>query len=283
MTMTMRETGWAKVNLALHIRRRRDDGYHDLETIFAFVNQGDGLEAEIADDDTLLLDGEFAAGLQADDDNLVMRALRRLRQAGGVDRVPPLALRLTKNLPVAAGIGGGSADAAAMARLVRDHFLPEMSQAELERLVAPLGADVAACVGSRTCIGVGTGAELSSADEIDVSGMPILLVNPRKSVPTGPIFKAWDQVDRGALRPSGSVRDALTEARNDMEPAAISLCPEILDVLTALRAAAPWMVRMSGSGGTCFGLFDSVLERDAAAAYFADHHADWWRCAGELR
>lgn len=283
MSGVMRETGWAKINLALHIRRRRGDGYHDLETIFAFVDQGDDLSVEISDHDQLMIDGEFAAGLHGDDDNLVMQALRLLRGQVGGEAVPPLAVRLTKNLPVAAGIGGGSADAAAMARLVRDHFLPHLSQAGLESLVAPLGADVAACVSSRTCLGLGTGTELRAADQVDVSGTPILLVNPRQSVPTGPIFKAWDLLDRGPLLLDGAVREALVCARNDMEAAAISLCPDIAEILVVLEALNPWMTRMSGSGGTCFALFDNMLERDRAAEYLAAYRPHWWRCAGVVR
>lgn len=283
MAVVMRGTAWAKVNLALHIRARRDDGYHDLETIFAFVDQGDDLTIEISDQDRLVIDGEFAEGLTADGDNLVMQALRILRSAGGAGRVPPLAVHLTKNLPVAAGIGGGSADAAAMARLVRDHFLPDIGQVPLRHLVAPLGADVAACVDSETCIGMGTGADLQPATHVNVSGIPILLVNPRQPVATGPIFKAWDQMDRGPLFVGQDMRGALIAARNDLQRPAIAQCPAVAEILTVLGGLKPWLARMSGSGGTCFALFDSAADRDAAAAHLAAHHPHWWRCSGVLR
>src|SRR3546814_12251536 len=107
----MRETGWAKINLALHVRARRSDGYHEIETLFAFVDGGDTIAATMADADALTIDGEFAAGLSAGAVNLVLRVLALLRDRYGVDRVPPLAVRLTKALPVAAGVGGGLADA----------------------------------------------------------------------------------------------------------------------------------------------------------------------------
>lgn len=283
MAAVMRGTAWAKVNLALHIRARRDDGYHELETIFSFVDQGDDLTIEISDQDRLVMDGEFAAGLTADADNLVMQALTILRRAGGAGRVPPLAVRLTKNLPVAAGIGGGSADAAAMARLVRDHFLPEIGHMSLRNLVAPLGADVAACVDSETCIGTGTGSDLQAAGHVDVSGIAILLVNPRQPVATGPIFKAWDQMDRGPLFIGQDMRGALIAARNDLQRPAIAQCPAVADILTVLGGLKPWLARMSGSGGTCFALFESAADRDAAAAFLAAHHPIWWRCSGVLR
>src|SRR3546814_2019973 len=158
----MRETGWAKINLALHVRARRSDGYREIETLFAFVDGGDTIAATMADADALTIDGEFAAGLSAGADNLVLRVLALLRDRYGVDRVPPLAVRLTKALPVAAGVGGGSADAAAMARLVRRHFLPELGDPTLARLMGSLGADIAACVASATSLGTGRSEEHTS-------------------------------------------------------------------------------------------------------------------------
>ncbi|PQM29151.1 4-(cytidine 5'-diphospho)-2-C-methyl-D-erythritol kinase [Sphingopyxis lindanitolerans] len=281
--MTMRETGWAKINLALHIRARRDDGYHEIETLFAFVDAGDALVADVADADRLTLDGEFAAGLCDGADNLVLRVLTLMRERHGADRVPPLAIGLTKNLPVAAGIGGGSADAAAMARLVRRHFLPEIGDAALPRLVAPLGADIAACVASATCLGTGVGTQLSAVPELALGGTPVLLVNPRQPVATGPVFAAWDGVDRGPLFTGADLRAQLFASRNDLQRPAIAGCPAIVDVLTELGALKPWLARMSGSGATCFALFDAAGERDAAAARLAARHPYWWQLAGALR
>ncbi|KTE77674.1 4-(cytidine 5'-diphospho)-2-C-methyl-D-erythritol kinase [Sphingopyxis sp. A083] len=277
------ETGWAKINLALHVRARRADGYHEIETLFAFVDGGDAIAAAVSDADDLTIDGPFADGLSAGADNLVLRVLALLRDRYGAARVPPLAVRLTKTLPVAAGIGGGSADAAAMARLVRAHFLPDVGEASLGRLVGTLGADIAACVASATCLGVGTGAELSPVPELALGGTPVLLVNPRAPVATGPVFAAWDGTDRGPLFTGADLRAQLFAARNDLQRPAIAQCPAIADILTELGGLGPWLARMSGSGATCFALFDAPAERDAAAATIAVRHPGWWQMAGVLR
>lgn len=279
----MAETGWAKINLALHVRSRRADGYHEIETLFAFVDHGDGLEARPADTDTLAIEGEFAEGLSAGPDNLVLRALDLMRARHGADRVPPLQVTLTKRLPVAAGIGGGSADAAAMARLVRRHFLPELGDAALARIVAPLGADVAACVASVTSLGLGVGEQLSPVPELRLGGTPVLLVNPREPVATGPVFAAWDGIDRGPLYGDPDGRAQLLAARNDLQRPAIAQCPAIADVMLELGALRPWLARMSGSGATCFALFDAAAERDAASVRLAQSHPHWWQMAGVLR
>lgn len=279
----MRETGWAKINLALHVRARRPDGYHDIETLFAFVDDGDALAASVAEADALVIDGPFAEGLSAGDDNLVRRVPVLLRAHYGADRVPPLAVTLTKQLPVAAGIGGGSADAAAMARLIRAHFLPEVGDEALARLVAPLGADIAACVASTTCLGTGAGEELNPVAGLRVEGTPVLLVNPRQPVATGPVFAAWDGIDRGPLYIGTDHRAQLIGARNDLQRPATAACPAIADVLLELGAMRPWLARMSGSGATCFALFDAATARDAAAAALAARHPDWWVMTGALR
>ena len=277
------ETGWAKINLALHVRARRADGYHDIETLFAFVDGGDAITAEFAEADSLAIDGEFGEGLSAGGDNLVMQVLALLRGRYGSDRVPPLAVRLKKQLPVAAGIGGGSADAAAMARLIRTHFLAELGDATLARLVSPLGADIAACVTSTTCLGVGVGEELSPVPELRLAGTPLLLVNPRQPVATGPVFAAWDGIDRGPLFTGADLRAQLFSARNDLQRPAIAQCPAVADILLELGGLRPWLARMSGSGATCFALFDAAAERDAAVAQLAGRHPDWWTMTGTLR
>ncbi len=279
----MQETAWAKINLALHVRGRRGDGYHDIETLFAFVDRGDSLVVEIADADRLTISGEFAAELGTGADNLVLRTLSLLRDRYGSARVPTLAIGLTKSLPIAAGLGGGSADAAAMARLVRRHFLPEIGDATLAHLVSPLGADIAACVASETCFGVGTGAELHRVPELALDGTPVLLVNPRSPVATGPVFAAWSGIDRGPLFAGADLRAQLLAARNDLQRPAIAQCPAIADILTELGGLGPWLARMSGSGATCFALFDAAAERDAAAAHLARTHPGWWTMAGVLR
>ena len=185
------------------------------------------------------------------------------------------AVTLDKTLPVAAGLGGGSADAGAIFRMVeRSHGLPDDWAAR----AGQLGADVPACVASRCCIGLGTGTELQALDN-DIAGMAVLLVNPRVPLSTGPVFAAWDGEDRGGL-PAGSVREIALAGRNDLEAPAIFLCPPIADVLVALADTRPLLARMSGSGATCFALYDSVAARDESAAAIAARHPGWWSLAG---
>ena len=265
----MIETAFAKINLALHVRRRREDGYHELETLFAFVDAGDRLSVSPAGRDSLHVLGEFAGTLDNPFDNIVMRALAALPRPQG------WAVTLEKNLPVAAGLGGGSADAGALFRLVeRSQGLPDDWPARAARL----GADVPACVLSRACIGRGTGTELTEVAN-DLAGMACLLVNPRVPLSTGPVFKAWDGTDRGAL-PDGNLRQIMLAGRNDLEAPALGLCPVIGEVLAALRATDPILARMSGSGATCFALYEDAAARDAAQSAMP---AGWWTLAGALR
>ncbi|MEY2943361.1 MAG: hypothetical protein RLY97_1375, partial [Pseudomonadota bacterium] len=246
----MQEIAYAKINLALHVRRRRGDGYHQLETVFAFVDQGDVVRVEVAERDALILSGEFAAGLDAGGDNIVMRAL------AGLPRDVGWRVHLDKCLPVAAGLGGGSADAGAVFRLAaRYGVLPD----GWENFAAGLGADVPACVASAMQLGLGTGTELTAMDN-DLAGCPVLLVNPRVPLSTGAVFKAWDGADLGPL-PHGSAREIAARGRNDLEAAAMGLCPAVGEVLALLRRTDGWLVRMCGSGATCFALFDDVGQR----------------------
>ena len=204
--------------------------------------------------------------------NLVARALNSLPRPEG------LAITLEKNLPVAAGLGGGSADAGAVFRIVRERYgLPE----DWRERAAKLGADVPACVESVTCIGRGTGTELAGADD-SLAGTPVLLVNPRLPLSTGPVFAGWDGEDRGPL-PRGDARAIALEGRNDLEAPAIALCPAIAEVLAALADTAPWLARMSGSGATCFALYDSEASRDASLAQIEARRPGWWRMKGKLR
>jgi 4-diphosphocytidyl-2-C-methyl-D-erythritol kinase len=265
----MIETAYAKINLALHVRKVREDGYHELETLFAFVDAGDVLTAERAAQDSVTTRGEFAGVLDNPFDNLVARALNALPRPQG------LGVKLEKNLPVAAGLGGGSADAGAVFRIVEAlHGLPDDWQAR----AAKLGADVPACVLSRTHIGLGTGTEQVEVED-DLAGTPVLLVNPRVPLSTGPVFKAWDGEDRGPL-PQGPASQIAREGHNDLEAPAISLCPVIAEVLAALHATKPWLARMSGSGATCFALYDTPEARDAAQTAMP---RGWWTMAGRLR
>ena len=236
------ETAYAKINLALHVRRRRADGYHALETLFAFVDAGDGLTITPADADRLSITGEFAAGLDGenlDGDNLITRALALL------PRDARWHVALDKRLPVAAGLGGGSADAGAVFRAVARHG--GLVDDWRER-AASLGADVPACVASTAQIGRGTGTDLVPVAN-DLTGTPVLLVNPRVPCPTGRVFRRWDGVDRGPM-PEGPMRVIARDGRNDLEPGAIALIPVIADVLARLNDGGAWLARLSGSGAT---------------------------------
>jgi 4-diphosphocytidyl-2-C-methyl-D-erythritol kinase len=271
--MTLSEIAYAKINLALHVRRRREDGYHELETLFAFVDDGDRLSAQSSPEDRLTTHGEFAGKIDDPFGNIVAKALAALPHGKG------WAVELEKRLPVAAGLGGGSADAGAVFRMVEQaHGLPD----DWHDRAAKLGADVPACVLSRPCVGTGTGTQLEEIADNDLAGCPVLLVNPRVPVPTGPVFKAWDGIDHGPL-PRGSLRDIAREGRNDLEPAAIAICPAVAQVLEALRETGPFLARMSGSGATCFALFESREEMLAAARTIAQGQPDWWQMTGALR
>lgn len=276
------ETAYAKINLALHVRRRRDDGYHDIETIFAFAEHGDLVETA-GGPAGLTVTGAFAEALAgtASEDNLVMRAVHGLASLPGTSSPP--ALRLDKRLPVAAGIGGGSADAAAAIRLLSRAWGIGPNDPRVIGLAGELGADVPACLLSVTTRGDGRGDELYPTPGSGLSGMPLLLVNPGVALATGPVFAAWDQVDRGPLAAGDPLAAALA-GRNDLEPPARTLCP-VIGELVGLLAEQPGAVlaRMSGSGATCFALFDSIAARDAADRAIARHRPGWWRLVSMLR
>ena len=270
MTAPAREIAPAKLNLALHVRGKLPDGRHTIETIFAFCTDGDRLSGETADEISLQVSGPFGSELGDLEDNLVLKAVRALAEAAGVD--DGVGLTLDKKLPVASGIGGGSADAAAALRLMTSlwHIDPSHAQA-----VAPrLGSDVPACLLSLPARGEGAGDKLSPIALAEISGTPVLLVNPRVALSTADVFRGWDGEDRGPL---GNWR----EGRNDLEAPAIALVPQIKAVLSWL-AVRPGVTftRMSGSGATCFALFDSEEARDAAADAVP---REWWRLATFLR
>jgi 4-diphosphocytidyl-2-C-methyl-D-erythritol kinase len=267
----------AKLNLALHVRARNADGYHDLESIFAFVDFGDTLHVAPADTLSLAIDGDFADAI-IDDDNLVLRAARALATAAG--RPAAGALRLKKRIPVAAGLGGGSADAAAALRLLARHWQLDWSLARLAEIGAGLGADVPACVHGRLQFGTGRGDRLTPLSRPDLAGTPVLLVNPRTAVPTGPVFAGWDGVDRGGLDPAAP----LAALRNDLAAPAIALAPVIASVIAALgQQPGATLVRMSGSGATVFALFESAAARDSAAHALSVQCPAWWCAATRLR
>ena len=260
----------AKVNLYLHLTGRRDDGYHLLDSLVVFAGIGDTLSAAPADTLSLHVTGPFAAGLAGEPDNLVLRAARALAAAAGVAAGAHLVL--DKHLPVASGIGGGSADAAAALRLLCRLWRVAPQPAALARLAAGLGADVPVCLAGRAARMGGIGERLEPAPMLPACG--IVLVNPGIAVATAEVFRArhgtWSEP---AALPAGwdgvaAMAADLGGLRNDLEPAAIALRPVIGDVLAELAATPGCLLaRMSGSGATCFGLYgDAAMARAALAS-----------------
>jgi 4-diphosphocytidyl-2-C-methyl-D-erythritol kinase len=271
--MPISEPAPAKLNLALHVRGKRPDGRHQIETLFAFCTDGDRLTAEPHEDLWLNVVGPEADGLGPTADNLVFRAATALSMKRDPDFLDGGAmLTLDKKLPVASGIGGGSADAAAALRLLTRFW--GLDPAHASAVAPALGADVPACLLSMTVRGDGAGDELVLVDDPAIAGTPVLLVNPRIPLSTGAVFARWDGVDRGPL---GDWRDG----RNDLQDPAIALVPQIADVLRWLEARpGATLARMSGSGATCFALFADEAARDAAAESCPP---DYWHLATFLR
>jgi len=272
------ETAFAKINLDLRVCHRRRDGYHDLDSIVVFAEAGDRLTFEPAGELTLTIDGPFKDALSNDDDNLVLRAARALADRAG--HVPDIRITLEKTLPVAAGVGGGSADAAATLRgLTRLWDLP-LGLADLATLAQTLGADVPVCLGSTAARIQGIGDRLSSI-ALPI-GVPMMLVNPGKALSTPAVFRELNVFSGGRGPISFSQTDQsfhthLKESVNDLEMPAIRIEPEISSILDVLRHQPGCnLVRMSGSGATCFGLFDDVMERDRAVEEISTAQPDWW-------
>lgn len=272
--MAITQTAYAKINLALHVQRRRDDGYHELETLFAFVDTGDTLTADTSKHDSVETFGEFAGGIDSPFDNLVAKALNVLPRPDG------LSVSLEKNLPVAAGLGGGSADAGAVFRMVRECYgLPD----DWQERAAGLGADVPACVDSVTCIGRGTGTKLTPLNN-DLAGAPVLLVNPRVQIFTKQVFIEWRGIGRGRLQ-GETAREIMMANGNDLQTI-VTDDLQIIEVVLALNSLSdtdPVIHRMSGSGATCFALYTDNAARDVALQEINTRHPDWWTMAGNLR
>ncbi len=279
----MIESAYAKVNVALHVRARRDDGYHALESLFAFAEHGDRLSAVATDDGAidLIIDGPFGGALEAGPGNLVVKAARALQSYLGDQR--GAAIRLTKILPVASGIGGGSADAAATLRLLARLWDVRIEAEELAGLALDLGSDVPACVASVTQMVTGRGEGLRRHRVEGLEGMAMLLVNPGVGLSTAQVFSGWDRVDRGPLN-AASLEALVAQGRNDLEAPAMAAAPVIAQVLDALAGQrGVRLARMSGSGATCFALFDSDAAMADAAMAVQAAHRDWWMMETRIR
>ncbi len=278
----------AKINLALHVTGRRADGYHTLETLVAFAEVGDELEAVPAPKDSLSITGPFARALAGTADNLVLRALAAFRARWPGALPEGLALTLRKNLPIAAGLGGGSADAAAALRLFASLAATDIGFTDLLALALPLGADVPMCLYS-------CAAEVRGLGEIVVPlkrfpALHVVLVNPLLQVATADVFRRLERRDNPGLPGLGDplTRPAqlalwLSETRNDLEAPALTLVPAI-GALTARLAAAHGCIlaRMSGSGATVFGLFGSSAQAHQAAHDLRERWPEYWVAASPL-
>jgi len=288
------EDGRAKVNLTLRVIGRRVDGYHDLESVVAFADCADRLALDPGPDLKLETTGPLAQACGETSDNLVLKAARLL-----AERVPGLqlgAFSLDKVLPVAAGIGGGSADAAAALRLLARLNGLSLDDPRLRHAALSTGADVPVCLASRACDMTGVGENLMP---LSLPTLPCVLVNPRVPVATRDVFaalglrngellvgatdvikaEAWPEAGASA----GAWIEALARVANDLEAPAIRVQPAISGVLSALRASpGALLARMSGSGATCFAIYASAADAHVAARTIGVDHPAWWVHAGTL-
>jgi len=285
---TVSEAASAKLNLALHVTGRRADGYHSLEMLVAFADLADELEAAPAVRDTLTITGPFAAALGNSESNLVLKALAAFRARWPGALPAGLSLRLHKNLPVAAGLGGGSADAAAALRLFVRMGQGSFPFAELLAIATTLGADVPMCLYSLPAEVRGLGEIVLPLKQFPAAH--VVLVNPLVPVVTADVFRRLARRDNPGLPPRVDplARPAqlglwLGETRNDLEPPAMALVPAIADIKRHLAAIDGCILaRMSGSGGTVFGLFGSSAQAHQAAHDLRMLWPDYWVAAAPL-
>ena len=277
------EAAPAKLNLSLQVVGRRADGYHLLDGLVAFADIGDVVTAAAADTTRLAIEGPFASGLSAGPDNLVLRAAAALANLAPTPR--GAALRLAKNLPVASGIGGGSADAAAALRALRQLWRLDLPPSQLHALAARLGADVPMCLASRPCWIAGVGDILDPLPDLPEAGL--ILANPGIALATPLVFQrrsgGFSVPKRFAVpATAASLAQSLAATDNDLTAAAEACVPEIA-ALRGRLAALPGalLARMSGSGATCFALFASrAAAQTALAPLKAALPAGWWAAAG---
>jgi 4-diphosphocytidyl-2-C-methyl-D-erythritol kinase len=288
------EDGRAKVNLTLRVIGRRSDGYHDIESVVAFADCADRLTLAPGPELELVATGPLAEACGATSDNLVIKAARLLRE-----RVPDLkvgSFSLDKVLPVAAGIGGGSADAAAALRLLAQLNGLALDDRRLHEVALATGADVPVCLASRPCDMTGVGESLLP---LSLPILPCVMVNPRVPVATRDVFNALGlrngellvgatDVLRGTAWPEAgaSVEDwveVLAASSNDLEAPAARIQPVIGEVISALSATnGAWLARMSGSGATCFAIYENTADAGRAAEKIRQDHPGWWVHAGTL-
>lgn len=281
----------AKINLALHVTGQRSDGYHLIESLVVFTGLGDLVSASLADADGFTLEGPEAGSLSGQDTqgNLVVRARDALREAAersGI-KLPPVAIRLEKRLPVASGIGGGSADAAATLKLLCQLWDYHPESQHLSQIALRLGADVPMCLNGHPLIARGIGEKLEPV-ELGFR-LDMVIINPRIGVSTPAVFSALHSRHNSPL-PSpdqftdrGGLLDWLSRTRNDLEQPAQALAPEILACLKALRKSGALFARMSGSGASCFGIYKDTEAALEAANQIRQKMPGWFIAATQTR
>ncbi len=283
MATPLVEKAFAKINLTLRVLGRRADGYHELESLVAFADLADTLTLDTRDGIALDVSGPFAAASGNTSDNLVLKAVAALR-----DRVADLQVgrfHLEKNIPVAAGVGGGSADAAAALRLLSRVNGIALDDARLTEAARAVGADVPVCVASKSCIMRGAGEKLAF---VSLPQLCAVLVNPGVALSTREVFAKFAAPQGGAPiasvpRTAQEIPVFLAQHGNDLTQPAMACAPVIEDVLADLRGApGSLLARMSGSGATCFALFASAGKAAEAARLLQNKHKDWWVTAATL-
>jgi len=268
------EKARAKINLNLHVGRLVEDqfhkyfGYHPLSSLVVFADYGDALSCEVADETLLKISGPFSRGLQTDETNLILKAYKRVAAKA---ILPPLSFHLTKNLPLASGIGGGSADAAAALRLMKNFVdLPENTWLDI---ALNLGADVPVCLHSKSCVMSGIGETIEFLPGL--SPLTAVLVNPGSPVSTGSVFRAFDETKPGDIKAqsSGELLDRFANSQNDLQSVAAQINP---DIYICLEAFGEFPARMSGSGATCFALASDIKTARKLAKQIQSTYPHWW-------
>ena len=283
----MKLTAPAKINLALHVTGQRADGYHMLDSLVTFAEFGDELTFAAAEADCLTIDGPFAAQLQEEEagKNLVIKARDALRALAAGRPCPPVSILLTKNLPIASGLGGGSGDAAAALRGLNAFWGLSLSLKELGAAGLALGADVPMCLAGKPLRAQGIGEEIALLEAFPA--LDLVLVNPGVGVSTPAIFKALLKKDNRAMSPKANLAsfhaacEFLSAQHNDLQRPAIALEPAISDCLAALGDHGAMLTRMSGSGATCFGIFTNAANAALAAKAITARHPGWWSVAAK--
>ncbi len=275
----VRRAARVKINLYLHVLGKRPDGYHDLDSLVVFAELGDEIEVALAPELSLRTRGPFADRVPGSADNLVLRAAERLRTAGRT--AAGAEITLTKRLPVAAGLGGGSADAAAALHALCELWEIDAAQVDLRKIAAALGADVPVCLAGGPSLIRGRGEDLLPARSLPPCHF--VLANAGVALSTAEVFACYDGAGSGKAALAGTFPDAralaraLSECRNDLEPAARALAPAIGETLRLIGATPGCLLaRMSGSGATCFGLFENSIDAEAAAEILRQSEPNWW-------